>query len=269
MSAPTFGDAAAYDPIVDLYDLEHADFDEDVALYRSLADVVGDPILELGCGSGRILLPLAEDGFHVTGLDGSPAMLKRAESRASELGVSERVTLVPADIRTADSAPGGPFGLVIVGLNTLLHLPSQAAQIELLCAAHRALDPRGQLVIDVFNPTPHLLTELSRGITHEGAWAHSQGGTVDKWSSRELVASDQRLVTTIWYDHTFPDQSVRRMRSAFELRYVHFAELALMLQTAGFVEWRAYGGYDLEPFDDSAERMVVTAEITASPSSEP
>ena len=268
MSASTFGDAAAYDPIVDVYDLEHAGFDDDVALYRSLADVVGDPILELGCGSGRILLPLAEDGFRVTGLDGSPAMLARAESRANELGLSERVTLVHADVRSADSATGGPFGLVIVGLNTLLHLPSQADQIELLAAAQRALDPRGQLVIDVFNPTPPLLTELSRGVTHEGAWAHPQGGTVDKWSSRELIASDQRLETTIWYDHMLPDHSLHRNRSSFELRYVHFAELALMLQAAGFVEWRAYGGYDLEPFDDGSERMVVTAEVTASASSE-
>ncbi len=268
MSASTFGDAAAYDPIVDVYDLEHADFDDDVGLYRSLADVVGDPILELGCGSGRILLPLAEDGFRVTGVDGSPAMLARAESRAIKLGIGDRVSLVHADIRATESAPGGPFGLVIIGLNTLLHLPSQAAQIELLAAAHRALDPRGQLVIDVFNPTPHLLTELSRGITHEGAWAHPQGGTVDKWSSRELVASDQRLETTIWYDHTLPDHRLSRTRSAFSLRYVHFAELVLMLQAAEFVEWRAYGGYDLEPFDDGAERMVVTAEVTASASSE-
>lgn len=264
MSDYTFGDAAAYDPIVDYYDLEHADFEEDIALYRSLADVVGDPILELGCGTGRILLPLAEDGYHVTGVDGSATMLERARSRAEERGTSDLVRFEHADIRTADVAPGGPFGLVIVGLNTLLHLPTQEDQRSLLAAAHRALDPRGQLVIDILNPTPHLLVELSRGVTHEGTWPHPAGGVVDKWSSRELIATEQRLATTIWYDHTLPDHRVHRARAAFTLRYVHLAELVLMLEMAGFVEWHAYGGYELEPFDDGAERLVVTAEVTPS-----
>lgn len=267
MDGSTIGDAAAYDRIVDLYDLEHAGFDEDIALYRSLADVVGDPILELGCGSGRILLPLAEDGFRVIGVDGSAAMLRRAAERAGELGLAERVTLVQTDMRAADKAPGGPFGLVIVGLNTLLHLPTQADQRQLFAAAHRALDPRGQLVVDVFNPTPPLLTDMSRGVTHEGSWVHPAGGTVDKWSSRELVASDQRLETTVWYDYLRPDGSIHRTRAAFSLRYVYLSELTLMLEGAGFVEWHAYGGYELEPYDDTAERLIVTAEITPSDSS--
>ena len=61
----------AYAEIGSFYDLEHASFDADLELYRNVAAAVGDPILELGCGSGRVLVPLAEMGFRVTGLDSS------------------------------------------------------------------------------------------------------------------------------------------------------------------------------------------------------
>ncbi|MDP8971952.1 MAG: class I SAM-dependent methyltransferase [Actinomycetota bacterium] len=266
MGDATFGDAAAYDRIADFYDLEHADFDEDIGLYRNLAEIVGDPILELGCGSGRILLPLAADGRRVTGVDGSAGMLARARERAEAMGVSDRVTLEHADMRAPATAAGGPFGLVIVGLNSLLHLPTQEDQRTLLVTAYRVLDPRGQLVVDVLNPAPDLLHDLARSVAHEGSWTHPQGGTVDKWSSRRVIASEQRLETTVWYDHVGDDGSLQRHRVAFDLRYLHLSELTLMLEAAGFVEWHAYGGYELEPYDDSSERLIMTAEVTPSAS---
>jgi len=151
MSGSAFGEAAAYEQIVDAYELEHTAFDDDIALYRTMASVVGDPVLELGCGTGRILVPLAADGFRVTGVDASPAMLARAADRLHEAGVADRVTLQRADMRGADKAPGGPFGLVILGLNGLLHVTNQAEQRNLLAAVRRALDPGGQLVIDGLN----------------------------------------------------------------------------------------------------------------------
>ncbi len=64
--------ADAYASIAEMYDLEHADYDEDIGLYLNFASVVGDPILELGCGTGRILAPLAEAGHRLIGLDVSP-----------------------------------------------------------------------------------------------------------------------------------------------------------------------------------------------------
>ena len=61
-----------YAELPDLYDLEHAGFSDDVELYLRLAEVVGDPILELGCGTGRVLAPLAAAGHRITGIDRSP-----------------------------------------------------------------------------------------------------------------------------------------------------------------------------------------------------
>ncbi len=97
----------------ELYDLEHAGFDDDIELYLRLAEVVGDPILELGCGTGRVLAPLAKAGFRVTGIDVSRPML---DSRRGAAGCG-RVRAIASGCFTppmteADRAPGGPFGLV-------------------------------------------------------------------------------------------------------------------------------------------------------------
>jgi SAM-dependent methyltransferase len=253
-----------YAAIASLYDLEHAGFADDLDLYRSLARVVGDPILELGCGTGRLLVPLAAAGHHLTGLDASAPMLERAAIAAADAGVASRVTLRQGTMAEADHAPGGPFGLVIVALNGLLHLPTAAEQRAALVAARRALDPRGQLVLDLLNPTPEALQGLDHGLAHEGSWRLADGSRVDKFSTRRLRPVEQRIDVDLWYDQITPDGTVRRTVTNFTLRYLHAAELELMLELAGFAEWQLYGSYDLDPYDETAERLIVTAEVTPS-----
>lgn len=261
-SAPVTTDP--YERIADLYDLEHHDFRADVDLLLTFAEIVGDPVLEMGCGSGRVLIPLAQGGFDVTGIDRSPAMLKRAEAAARAADVSDRITLRALDMVEARQAPGGPFGLVIFSLNALMHLPTIEGQIAALEAAFGALDPKGQLIIDTLNPTPHHLTQLEDGQILEGSWIQPDGTIIDKLAHRRIHPAQQRIETTIWYDHTSPDGKLTRLRTQFALRYVHAAELELMLRLAGFSETRLYGSYDLDPYEDDSERLLVTSEVTPS-----
>src|SRR5216683_1095411 len=67
-----------YDSIAPFYDIEHAEFDEDLDMYRNFAELCGGKILELACGSGRLLLPLAREGYTLTGVDTSAGMLEIA-----------------------------------------------------------------------------------------------------------------------------------------------------------------------------------------------
>lgn len=253
-----------YALLPELYDLEHSGFDDDVSLYLSLAEAVGDPILELGCGTGRLLVPLARADWRVTGVDRSRPMLDRAAAELRRANSSAKVTLAQAEMDQADQAPGGPFGLVVVALNGLMHLADPSRQRAALEAIHRALDPRGQVVIDLVNPDSPTVTNADQTVVHEGRWALADGSQVDKFSSRRVHRSDQLIETELWYDRISPDGTVKRTPSSFPLRYVHRAELELMLELAGFAEWQVYGGYDLEPFDDGSDRLIVTAEITPS-----
>ncbi len=253
-----------YSEIAELYDLEHHDYADDLDLYLNLAMVVGDPILEVACGSGRVVMPLAAAGYRVTGTDRSPTMLARAERAAANARLDDRVTLVQGEMEDVISAPGGPFGLAVVALNGLLHIETSAGQRRALRALRDALDPRGQLVLDILNPAPENLRTLD-GVHHEGSWTRTDGTRVDKVSSRRIHHASQTIATELWYDLVAPDGLVRRVATSFPMRYVQRAELELLLELAGFVEWQVYGSYDLDPFDEASERLIVTAEVTPSP----
>jgi SAM-dependent methyltransferase len=255
-----------YAELPELYDLEHAEFAEDIDLYLRLAEVVGDPILELGCGTGRVLAPIAAAGYRITGVDRSRPMLDRARSafQSHPSTPEERVTLVEGSMTEADRVPGGPFGLVIFSLNGLMHVPAIAGQRAALASARRALDPRGMLVIDALNPTSELLGTFDGRVQHEGSWRKSDGTVVDRFSARTHDSAEQWIDTELWYDLTNPEGHVRRVRSAFPMRYLVASELALLLELTGFAEWKLYGSYDLDPYDDGSDRLIVTAEITPS-----
>jgi SAM-dependent methyltransferase len=253
-----------YHRIAEYYDLEHDDFRDDIDLLLQFARTVDGPILELGCGSGRVLAPLAEAGSVVVGLDISGTMLARAETRIHATGVGERVTLVRADMIDAAIAPGGPFGLVVFSLNALMQLAAPERQLEALHNAGRALDSHGQVIVDLLNPTPGHLVSLASAPLLEGSWTLDDCSIVDKWSSRTISASHQVIDTTIWYDRVTPDGQLTRLRTQFELRYLHLNELTLMLTHAGFGDVRVYGSYDLDPLDDASDRIIVTASMAPS-----
>ena len=252
-----------YARIPEFYDLEHDAFDEDVAFYLNCIEVVGDPVLELGCGTGRIVRPVAEAGFRITGVDQSGPMLDRARLRLKP-GQADRVELLLGSMETCARIPGGPFGTVILSLNGLLHLPSPDTQRQVLAAARSALDPRGQLLIDLLNPTPGTLAAFDRSVVHEGNWVAENGDKVDKFSTRFVNYAEQLIHSRIWYDLMAADGAVTRVVTEFDQRYVYRHELELMLELAGFAEWQVYGSYDLDPYEDHSDRLIVAAEATPS-----
>ena len=251
-----------YRAIGEWYDAEHDPVVEDVALYLQLAEIVGDPILELGCGSGRIIAPLAAAGHDVTGVDRSASMLKRARHRLAASG-SDDVALVLAEMDQLPDTLAGRHGLAILSHNTLLHATTSDAQRAVLTAARSALDPRGMLALDVINPIGGIATADDGRVTLEGRW-ELHGGSVAKFSTRSVDHSSQRIVTDIWYDHVDPRGVVHRTATRLELRYVTVSELLLQLELCGFVEPQVYGSYDLDPYSEVSPRIVVTAEATAS-----
>ena len=252
-----------YHAIAALYDLEHDPFQDDINLILNFAGLTEGPILEMGCGSGRILAPLAEAGFTIVGLDTSTTMLERAQTRLANEAPAAQVSLVEGDMADATHVPGDPFGLVMFTLNSLMHLPSPELQLTGLANARRSLAPGSQVLIDLVNPTPDYLVSLAAGPALEWSAHLDDGSIVDKWAFRNIRAVDQIIDTTLWYDRVGAGGELHRFRSQFELRFVHANELALMLTAAGFTDIRTYGNYDLDPLDDSSERIFVTAEASS------
>jgi SAM-dependent methyltransferase len=255
--------ADPYAQIAEFYDLEHDKFDDDVPFFLNSIAAVGDPVLELGCGTGRLLRPIAGAGYRVTGIDQSGPMLSRARVSLGRQ-FRDRVTLVHGSMSDFSDTHGGPFGTIIFGLNGLLHLTDPFAQRRAIASAKAALDPRGQLLIDVINPTFETLRAFDRSVVHEGAWKLKDGSSIEKFSIREVSNASQLIRTRIWYDIAAHDGTIRRVSTEFNQRYVTKHELALMLELEGFVEWQVYGSYELDPYDDDAPRLIIAAELTAS-----
>src|SRR5256885_10470694 len=158
-----------------LYDLGIAPLEggPDVEWFSALARRTGGPILELGCGTGRITVPIAQDGHHIVGLDRSAAMLERAERRARRANVEVR--WAEGDMRAFSFNEA--FALIFVAFNSFLML-SPDGRWACLARAREHLAPRGRVAIDVFQPDPEIVVGLDGGVVDEWERIDPESGRV-------------------------------------------------------------------------------------------
>lgn len=251
-----------YDPIAAYYDLEHRSFTDDVELYLQFIEAAGDPVLELGCGTGRIIREVAAAGFDSTGIDSSRSMLAYARDLIAAEPTESQIELIEGDFRRNDLVEAGTFGVAIIALDSLLHATTQADQVRVLHSAWTALDPRGQLIVDVFNPTPARLLAMDGDLTFSGTWTLENGARLDKLVAQNADLASQSIDNELWYEVTCADGAITRTRTSFVQRWIGAAELVLMLQLAGFQDWRVYGTYDLDPLEAHSDRIIIAAEKT-------
>ena len=251
---------AEFDRFAPFYDLEFGGYADDLDLYRGFAAQAGGPVLELGCGTGRVLVPLAEAGFTVTGVDLSGGMLALAEGAVARAGVAGRATLVRDDIRTLARLGEARFALTFSAINSFLHLETRADQLAALGAARRHLVPGGLLILDLFPPHPAVLLEYDGRLIHAATYRDPRTGErIDKFSASAVDLAEQRIETTFFYDRTRADGAVERVAAPFALRYIARFELDLLLERAGFAAIQVFGSYDLDPFTPASERMIAVA----------
>ncbi len=242
----------------ELYDLDYADRDEDLLMIEQFATRCGSPVLELGCGTGRVLVPLARRGFQVTGVDASQAMLERARQRAATEQVADSVTLVHQDMRGLDLDQR--FNLAFAAANTFMDLPTADEQLAVLTYIRRHLNPGGLLLLDLFHPDLGELTERSGQVIHDWTRPHPDTGEpVTKFYSQVTDVAHQLIHFTFFVDALDVAGVVRRTIFSFSLRYLLRSELELMLRRAGYELEAVYGSYDLDGFAADSEKLIAVA----------
>jgi SAM-dependent methyltransferase len=248
----------AYATIASYYDSEHDQFTDDVEWFVHLAGVAGRRVLELGCGSGRLIAPLAAAGNHVVGVDASDVMLQRARARLQNSVARGAVELFQGDMQNLPVLVSAPFDLVIIPLNGLLHVDDPEVQRRVLDEAGRVLRPGGLLAVDVLHAIPDALSSFDARVMHEGTW-EDQGRVVAKFSSRTVDWTNQLIESEVWYDEISVEGALSRHRTEFPMRWITPAEITLMLEVAGFTDWNLAGSYDGSPLTDMSDRMLVVA----------
>jgi SAM-dependent methyltransferase len=247
------------DLIATYYDLLYGGVDEDWAMWQTLTAAAGGPMLEVGCGTGRLLVPLAEAGHTLTGIDLSPVALAAAQAKIRAAGLSRQITLQPADMRDFD-LPYQNFALAFIPLNTFLHCHTIDDQLSTLRAIHRHLRPEGQLIIDIFQPDPTLLAEADGRLYFEDEIIDPLTGRMVQWYWRhEIDLAEQMRHVTYVLDEIDHEGWVRRAQIPFSLRFIYRYEMELLLQAAGFTVEILYGSYDLEPFHGHSSKMIFVA----------
>ncbi len=226
-------------------------------MYSLLRAGRGD-ILELGCGSGRLLLPLAQAGFTVTGVELSTRMLELARLRVEAAGASRQVRLVQGDFERAEL--GGPYGLAFCAMNTFMHLLSQRQQLRALHHWRHSLDDRGLLLLDLFNPDVAELAALDGQVQFDRSWIDAEtGGTVMKQFIRVAEPALQMIHASMLYDLVLPGGELRRTTVTYDIRYLWLPEAELLLHRAGYALEDVYGDFDGSGYGSDSPRMILLA----------
>ncbi len=225
----------------------------DAAWYRRLARAGGGPVLELGAGTGRVLVELAAEGLPCLGLEQSEAMLEELRRK----GLPENVDLVRGDIR--DFALPGRFALIAAPFRVFQHLERVEEQLACLACVRRHLAPGGRFAFDVFVPDPARLA-VDEPPESEDARYRADGEEVVRRVGVRVERTRQRLHVSMRYERRRGGRIVGEDRAAFRMRYFHRYELEHLLARAGFAKVELYGGFRGEPLGpDSTDYVVVAA----------
>jgi len=231
----------------------------DLKLYRSLAARGAGPVLELGCGPGRVLAALLEAGRACDGLDLSAVMLDLARQRCQAIGGAAPWHLILGDM-TAFEPQRRDYGLALLVSNTLMHAADSSAQERTLSCVYRHLRPGGTLVLDVFNPpVEELVRQHGVGYTTDRWTGAAAGSTVTKWVRREVDWGRQLQWTYITYETLFADNRLEQVAARFALRFLWRHEAVLMLEKAGFAVHAVWGSYRKEPLTADSDVMIFVA----------
>jgi SAM-dependent methyltransferase len=246
-----------WDDYAPFYDWENARTlgRRDVPFWRNLAVNAGGRVLELGCGTGRIALPLGRAGVPLVGIDRSAPMLARARRRVRRARLQQQVRLVRGDIRrlpfsTRFAMVMAPYGI----LQSLLREKDLAATLR---AVRDALEPGGTFGLELVADLPSW-EEYRRRVSLKG-WRGGRAGT--HVTLVETVRQDAARRLTI-FDQEFTERRgrrVRRRRFALTFRTLTVPQMAKRLEKAGFAVTALLGDYRGGPWDPRAEVWVILA----------
>lgn len=241
----------------DVYDLVLGDLPYGLEFYANLAREAKGPVLDIACGTGRILLPCLQAGVDIEGVDLFEPMLSTLRKKAAALGLSPKLHRADMSEFHLDRR----FALVMIPFNAYIHNMTQDAQIRCLELCREHLLPGGLLAFDTYFPALELVGAPQNNRVLEGEFPHPQTGLpIRMWDTRSIdrVAQTQHSFNEI--ELLASDGTVAEVhRSEIDLRYIYKHEMELLLRAAGFRRWEISGDFDRHPFVKETDAMVVMA----------
>lgn len=249
MTCPLYSDPELYDSL-----FPKAKESVSERFYVDEARQSGGPVLEAGCGSGRLTIPIAHSGVEILGMDLSPTMLAAARSKALAAGAG--IEFVEADMR--EFHLGRRFSTVLISGNSLLHLLTTEDLLRCLTTIRRHLEPTGRLIFDI---SKWDLARLARDPAQRYPVLQVNQGQRTEVSVEESASYDAaaQIRDFTWFLSTPSEPDFRVIE--YRLRVIFPQELPLLLNAAGFRLETRYGEFTRIPFDSSSPRQVCICSV--------
>jgi SAM-dependent methyltransferase len=268
-SANSLRDICRYNLFMpDLYSVSAKYYDEayatledlrDLQFYLGMARRTGGPVLELGCGTGRVLLPIAQQGLRIDGVDGSPAMLDQLQQKLARepQHVRERATTSVGDLRSYRSER--KYALVIIPFRPLQHMYTVEDQLAALNTAAFHLGSGGLLAFDVFYPRFESLLAGVGEETLELQWIRKDDPTttVRRYLRKESVDKINQNFSAQFIYRTYRDDKLINEETApLKMSYYTYPHLRALFLLAGLEIAEEYGSSEKAPLDNDSKEMV-------------
>jgi SAM-dependent methyltransferase len=239
----------------ELFDTLFKDFDYGLDFYVNLAKQARGPVLDIGCGTGRILLRCLADGVDIEGLDLYDGMLDRLRKSADAKGLRPRLHKADMSDFTIDRR----FALIMIPFNAFVHNMTADAQIGCLERCRRHLLPGGMFVFDGFFPAREYIMAPDGVRVLEGEFTHPETGLpVRMYDTRSFDRVHQIQHSFNEIEFLDRDGNVTKTHpSRVSLRWVYKHEMELLLRLAGFKRWQICGGFDRRPLVNETDMMLV------------
>ncbi|HZR25338.1 MAG TPA: class I SAM-dependent methyltransferase [Vicinamibacterales bacterium] len=260
---PGFSRGMTYRP--DLYDaVTPGPFQGDVDWYRRQAEASGGPVLELGAGTGRVTLPIADAGISIHALDLNRAMLDALTAKLATRpeAVRQRVTIVTADMRTFELAER--FALVIAPFRAFLHNITEADRLACLRRVRDHLRRGGRFAFNVFHPSLEMMSRHTGPLA--GVWrvrethALPGGGFVVRSEANRYDTVNQIVHSLHRYEEYSADGvQVRTSLHRLDLAYLYPPDIRRLLTEAGFANITIAGSFDGREFAHDTDELVIEA----------
>ena len=254
-----------HDFIAEYYDISYnRRIDKDVAFYVNYSKKANGRTLELGCGTGRVLIPTAAAGCEITGLDLSAYMLEKCRGKLAKQPeeIQKRVKLIQGNMTGFKT--GEKYALVTLPFRPFQHLITVEEEKTCLECIHQHLKPQGLLIIDVYNPNPTRLIpsskfdeeieDLPETLLPDGRKVRRTGRMAGL--HRDKQYNDIELI----YYVTHPDGKTERLVQSFPMRYYYRYEMEHLLELSRFKIVDLFGEFDSSAFTSDSPEMIFIAE---------
>jgi SAM-dependent methyltransferase len=255
----------SYEPrIYDLVTPESLAGDRD--WYRHRARESGGPVLELGAGTGRITLGIAQDGISIHALEADPAMLEALRRKVADQprDVQARVVVVEGDMRRFQLRE--QFALIIAPFRALLHNLTDRDQLACMTRVREHLRPGGRFAFNVFHPSLEYMSHHSGALAGVWRWVGTvplpDGGCVVRSEANKYDTVRQRVHSQHRYEEYAADGTLQRtFLHRLELAYLYAPDIRRLLMEAGFKSVQIEGGFDGRAFERDTDELVVQATL--------